>query len=119
MALLEPARSKKSRYQVNISAGNSPYHLPAKTVGTNFLCQRGAEPGTRPQNYIAKNTNDTLTTVTISITPSNLCQHYFLSTAALMPQSLICWILQAWRAAFAVPGSRLPRPDLTGLISIT
>jgi len=43
MALLEPAGSKKSRYQVNIPAGNSPYHLLAKTDGTNFLYQWGAD----------------------------------------------------------------------------
>jgi hypothetical protein len=47
-ALLEPTRSKVSKYLL-----------------------QGAEPGTRPKFHIAKNTNDTLTTVTISTTPSN------------------------------------------------
>jgi len=54
MALLEPAGSKKSRYQGNIAAGNSPYHLPAKTDGSNFLYQRGAELGSRTGDATSK-----------------------------------------------------------------
>jgi hypothetical protein len=102
-----------SRSQVNIAAGNHPitcHHRP------NQLPVSSGEPKRGPDLKIySQNTNDTLTTVTISTTPSTRCQHYFQPGCARMLQSLICWILTGFPSGFtAYHGPCPPRPGLTG-----
>jgi hypothetical protein len=94
--------------------GNSQVSIAFKSPGSTGEPERGLN-----LKYIAKNTNDTLTTVTISITPSTLCQHYFM--AALKHRRSIYDLLDFTGSH---PGMRARRrarvwTGLTALIGIT
>jgi hypothetical protein len=75
----------RSRASDSRSARHSSNHLSVA---------QGAEAGTSIFKKYSQNTNDTLTTVIISITPSSMCQHYFKAGLFSLCQSLISPILR-------------------------